>query len=39
MREQLCIVLSSNNSMYVFPENKTTYFITQLPQNIFLHGE
>ena len=39
MREQFYIVLSSNNSMYVFPENKTTHFTTQLPQNIYLHGE
>ena len=38
MREQFYIVLSNNNSMYVFPENKTTHFTTQLPQNIYLHG-
>ena len=25
--------------MYVFPENKTKHFTTQLPQNIYLHGE
>ena len=39
MREQFYIVLSSKNSMYVFPENKTTHFTTQLPQSIILAHE
>ena len=39
MREQFYIVLSSNNSMYVFPENKTTHFTTRLPQTIYLYGD
>ena len=39
MREQFYIVLSSNNRMYVFPENRTIHLTTELPQNIYLHGE
>ena len=39
MRDQFYMVLSSNNSTHVFPENTAAHFTNQLPQNICLHGE
>lgn len=37
--KEFFITLPSNNSMQYFPNNKTTCFTTQLPQNIKLTGE
>jgi len=36
--DQFYMILPSNSSMRYFPENKTTCFITELPQSIDLHG-
>lgn len=38
MRDQFYVVLPSNSSMTYFDDNTTTHFITQLPQQITLHG-
>ena len=40
MREdQFYIVLPSNSSMHVYPDNTTTHFCTYLPQQISLEGQ
>lgn len=33
------VVLPSNSSKFVFPDNVATHFTTQLPQNFCLHGD
>ena len=38
MKDDFYIVLPSNSSMHYFPNNTTTHFVTQLPQQIRLHG-
>lgn len=38
MKDQFYVVLPSNSSMQYYPDNTTTHFITQLPQQIRLHG-
>lgn len=38
MRDQFHILLPSNSSMKYYPENTTTRFVTQLPQQIQLQG-
>ena len=37
--EQFLLVLPSNSSMHHFPNNTTSFFITELPHSIVLHGE
>jgi len=37
--DQFLLVLPSNSSMRYFPNNKTSSFITELPQSLHLHGE
>lgn len=39
MNDEFYIVLPSNSSKYVFPDNVATHFTTQLPQNFCLHGD
>lgn len=38
MKDEFYIVLPSNSSMQYFPNNTTTHFVTQLPQQIRLQG-
>ena len=38
-KNQFSIVLPSNSSMNVYPNNITTHFITYFPQQIDLEGE
>ena len=38
-KNQFSIVLPSNSSMNVYPDNMTTHFSTYLPQQIDLDGE
>jgi len=37
--EQFFLVLPSNSSMSHFPDNTTSFFITELPHSIVLHGQ
>ncbi|XP_071652976.1 uncharacterized protein [Temnothorax longispinosus] len=37
--DQFLMVLPSNSSMRYFPENRTSSFVTELPQTVHLHGE
>lgn len=39
MKNNFYMVLPSNSSMSYFPDNKTTRFITRLPQHLNLYGE
>ena len=38
-KDQFFVVLPSNSSMHVYPENTTTHFATYLPRQIELDGE
>ena len=38
-KNQFSVVLPRNSSYHVYPDNKTTHFITYLPQQIDLDGE
>lgn len=38
-RDQFHMILPSNSSMRYFPENTTTSFTTELPQQVDLHGQ
>lgn len=38
MKDEFYVVLPSNSSVNYFPENTTTHFVTQLPQQIRLQG-
>lgn len=39
MNDEFYMVLPSNSSKFIFPDNVATHFTTQLPQNFCLHGD
>jgi hypothetical protein len=39
MNDEFYVVLPSNSSKFIFPDNVATHFTTQLPQNFCLHGD
>lgn len=39
IRDEFYVTLPSDSSMKLFPDNKTTHFISQLPRNLTLQGE
>ena len=38
-KDQFFVILPSNSSMHVYPDNTTTHFATYLPRQIELYGE